>query len=168
MFSRGLSELVTISKSAIKVNLAPWMQDVSVAPVRGSLMLVTSAILTSLAVQFSASDEAVDPAAAPFPMLYSFCKQVCANAGAASVSVPSKLKAKAVHQHRKSLFPFLKLIYFFSSVFPDRAPLDRAWAAAGPNVLSVFPCRIRNFKRAAFCRAGFKPAPTTVKVCRAN
>src|SRR5438094_7617722 len=167
MFDRELVELVTISKSAIKLKLVPWSHVVFGVPSR-FLMLVASATRTSLAVQFSASDDAVDPAAAPFAMLYSFCKQVCANAGAASVSVPSKLKAKAVHQHRKSLFPFLKLIYFFSSVFPDREPLDRAWATAGPNVSSVFPCRIRNFKRAAFCRAGFKPAPTTVKVCRAN
>src|SRR5438874_5712131 len=113
MFSRGLSELVTISKSAIKLKCPPWMQDVSVAPVRGSLMLVTSAILTSLAVQFSASDEAVDPTAAPFPMLYSFCKQVlqlCADASAVSVSVAKTLRAKAVHQNRKSFLPFLKLI----------------------------------------------------------
>src|SRR5207249_6573803 len=108
MFSRGLSELVTISKSAIKLNLAPWMQDDSVVPVRESLMLVTSETRTSLAVQFSASDEAVDPTAAPFPMLYSFCKQVCevcANAGAARAAI-----ASTTQQTSKSVFPFLRFI----------------------------------------------------------
>src|SRR5438874_2031710 len=125
MFERELVEVVTISKSAIKLKCVPWKQVVSGLPLR-SLMLTTFATLTSLAVQFSASDCAVDPAAAPFAMLYSFCKQLlfCANAGAASVSVPSKLKAKAVHQHRKSLLPFLKLINSPPS-FPT-APLDRA------------------------------------------
>src|SRR6266581_5113228 len=117
MLERELVELVTISKSAIKLKCVPWKQVVSGLPLR-SLMLTTFATLTSLAVQFSASDCAVDPAAAPFAMLYSFCKQLlfCANAGAASVSVPSKLQANTVHQNAKSLFPLLKLIVF-SSLF---------------------------------------------------
>src|SRR5437879_10491452 len=128
MFDRELVELVTISKSAIKLKLVPWSHVVFGVPSR-FLMLVASATRTSLAVQFSASDDAVDPAAAPFAMLYSFCKQVCADAGAARVSVANKLKARAVHQNRKSFLPFLTLINSPPS-FPT-APLARAGRPPG-------------------------------------
>src|SRR6266498_1794635 len=82
MFERELEELVTISKSAIKLKVEPPTQLVSGAPLR-SLMLVTFAILTSLAVQFSFC---------LFTTLYSSCKQVCANAGAASMAIASSAK----------------------------------------------------------------------------
>src|SRR5437868_12942641 len=82
MFSRAWLEVVTISKSARKSNGFPPTQDVKVEPVLGSRMFVTAAILTSLAVQFSFCF---------CTRLYSFSKQVCADAGwelnpAASVS----------------------------------------------------------------------------------
>src|SRR5438128_5038086 len=125
MFDRVLVAVVTTLKSAMKSNVDPSVQFTSVWPFAGSLTLETSAILTSLAVQFTWLLWAVLVAARPAAKLYSFCKQVCgmvcADAGAASVSVPSKLKAKAVHQNRKSFVPLLILI-LFSSVFPDGRP----------------------------------------------
>ena len=118
-------------------------------------MLVASATRTSLAVQFSASDDAVDPAAAPFAMLYSFCKQVCADAGAASVSVPSKLKAKAVHQHRKSFLPFQKLINS-PPTFPT-APLDRAGRPPGLTRRQSFLAEFETLSGPRSVGAAFKP-----------
>src|SRR5215470_678923 len=83
MFSRAWLEVVRISKSAMKLNFEPATQESSVAPVSGSLMLVTFAILTSLAVQFSFC---------LFTVLYSFCKQVCAKAGTARMAITSSAK----------------------------------------------------------------------------
>src|SRR5437879_7509168 len=83
MFSRAWLEVVRISKSARKLNVEPPMQDDSVAPVRGSRMFVTFAILTSLAVQFSFCF---------CTRLYSFCKQVCADADAARMAIASSAK----------------------------------------------------------------------------
>src|SRR6266849_2634582 len=88
MFDRELVELVTISKSARKLKVVPWKHVVSGLPAR-SLTPLTAATLTSLAVQFSASDWLVDPAGAPLKMLYSFCKQFCANAGGARMAIAS-------------------------------------------------------------------------------
>ena len=117
MLERELVELVTISKSAIKLKCVPWKHVVSGLPLR-SLTPTTFATLTSLAVQFSASDCAVDPAAAPFAMLYSFCKQLlfCANAGAARTAI-----ASTVQQNHKGFVPLLELMVFSPPIPPDGA-----------------------------------------------
>jgi len=110
MFDRVLVAVVTTLKSAMKLNVDPNVQFASVWPVAGSLTLETCAILTSLAVQFNELLWAVLVAERPAAKLYSFCKQVfvpCADASAVSVSVANTLKAKAVHQNRKSLVPLL-------------------------------------------------------------
>src|SRR5882724_1855022 len=74
-------------------------------------MFVTCAILTSLAVQFSANDELVDPAAAPLKMLYSFCKQLppCADAGCRFNPTASASRATApIHRNRvENLVPMM-------------------------------------------------------------
>src|SRR5207253_296237 len=83
MFSRAWLEVVRISKSARKLKCEPPMQEDNVRPVRGSRMLVTFAIRTSLAVQFSFCF---------CTRLYSFCKQVCADAVVARMATASSAK----------------------------------------------------------------------------
>src|SRR5258708_2448519 len=102
MFERELVELVTISKSARKLNVVPWKHVVSGLPLR-SLTLVTCATLTSLAVQFSFC---------LFPVaLNSSCKQVCANAGAARTATASsaKINENVLQQLVRQLIIFLLL-----------------------------------------------------------
>src|SRR6266542_2665167 len=86
MFSRAWAEVVTISKSAIKLNVAPELQEVRVLPLR-SLTFWTFAILASLAVQFSFC---------LFTKLYSFCKQVCPNAGTAITAITSSTATNGI------------------------------------------------------------------------
>src|SRR5262249_44757863 len=96
MFDRVLVELVTTLKSAMKLNCVPNTQFVSVLPVAGSLTLLTSAIRTSLAVQFNALLWAVLVAGRPAATLYSFCRQVfaaCADAGAGVMASASSATA---------------------------------------------------------------------------
>src|SRR6266403_1783638 len=102
MFERELVELVTISKSAIKSNVAPWMHVVSGLPLR-SLMLTASATLTSFAVQFNFCLAT---------LLYSSCKQVLpANAGAARMTIASsaKINENVLQQFVRQFITFLLL-----------------------------------------------------------
>src|SRR5712692_8446075 len=100
MFDRELFEVVRISKSAVKLNDCPGMHLFPVPPLK-MLMLVlsTAATRTSLAVHWSVW---VAPLA-----VNSFCKQFCADAGAAMTAI-----AKTVQQATKSVFPLLKFIPF--------------------------------------------------------
>jgi hypothetical protein len=84
IFDRVDFELVTILKSAMKSNVPPEVQLPKVWPVAGSLTLVTSAILTSFAVQFSKLEEAVLVGETPCEMLYSFCMQLRAGVACAN------------------------------------------------------------------------------------
>src|SRR6266446_4849658 len=102
MFSRDWLELVTILKSAMKLNVDPAMQVSSFRPVRGSRMFVTSAILTSLAVQLSFCF---------WTLLYSSCKQVCADEVAAKTPIANSATA-----NRPSLFGVIHRDEFGNSV----------------------------------------------------
>src|SRR5256885_3719036 len=98
-------------------------------------MLVTSAILTSLAVQFSLVLPVVPAAETPCERLYSFCMQVllCANAGAARMDTASKQQIKI---NRLQNF-VLQLIFssweirFEVWVESVGSRLSRKWRAAG-------------------------------------
>src|SRR5690349_8196841 len=97
MFDRELVEDVTTLKSAMKSKCDPNTQLDKVPPVAGSLTLVTWAILTSLAVQFSLLDDAVLVAERPAAMLYSFCIQVfCANAGKVRIAIASTMTSREI------------------------------------------------------------------------
>src|SRR5579864_1823591 len=102
MFSRFALEVVLIVKSAIKLKGTPWKHVDSVLPVCGSRMLVTCAMLTSLAVQFSFCF---------CTKLYSFCKQTfCANAGTARIASASSTKTNVLQQFvRQLIFPPQKI-----------------------------------------------------------
>src|SRR5882724_3137707 len=83
MFDREEVELVTILKSAIKLNVDPSKHVVSAEPSR-ALVLTASATRTSLAVQFNFCLDT---------LLYSSCKQVLpANAGVAITAIASSAK----------------------------------------------------------------------------
>ena|SRR5438270_1461137 len=134
MFERELVELVTISKSARKLKLDPSKQVACGLPFR-SRTFVTCATLTSLAVQFSASELLVEPAAAPLKMLYSFCKQLppCADAGRAIMAMASNAiqrttnRFEVIHRIRgKNLVPMMVfLLVVHAHVYFWKGPGNR-------------------------------------------
>src|ERR1043166_2794005 len=102
MFSRAWLEVVTISKSARKLKVEPLTQLVIAAPVIGSRTFVTFAILTSLAVQLSFCF---------WTLLYSSCKQVCADAGVAVMTTAIKTIANRTDRfHVKHRTPLENLV----------------------------------------------------------
>src|SRR5258706_11975445 len=112
MFERDDVELVTISKSARKLKFDPSKHVVSGAPLR-SRTFVTCATLTSLAVQFSASELLVELAATPLKRLYSFCKQLppCADAGC-GVNPPASASRATAPIHRNTVENLVPMMVF--------------------------------------------------------
>src|SRR6266404_494861 len=131
MFERDDVELVTISKSARKLKVDPSKHVVSGAPFRPRTF-VTCATLTSLAVQFSASELLVEPAAAPLKRLYSFCKQLppCANAGPAIMAVASSATQRTTNRfeviHRNTIEDLVPMMVFLLVVCAH-VYLEGAW-----------------------------------------
>src|SRR6266478_9016547 len=102
ILERAFFEVVRISKSATKVNCAPWTQLFPVPPLM-IVVPVTAATLTSLAVQLRVT---------PGVLLnesYSSCIQVWPNAGAARMAIASSAKTNETF-----LQQLVRQIIFFS------------------------------------------------------
>src|SRR5689334_19240144 len=98
MLERVLFEVVTTSKSAIKLNGCPARHLLPTPPMTWTFL--TAASCTSFAVHCSL----------PPPLaVYSSCKQFCANAGAARIATASnaKIKESFLQQSVRQLINFL-------------------------------------------------------------